>query len=387
MKPGSVAIAGIGATEIYRRGRSSPRTLTELLGEAILAALRDAGLTVKDVDGFAYFAGGFDTGLLMEMLGIEDVTFSASITGTGGGSAGCIGLAATAITAGEASTIICVGANQQTQTRFGSITAGSAATAESAFFDTAGLVGPGQIFALLACRHMHLFGTTRDDFASVALTARDNAQRNPGALMTEALTRDDYFAAPMLADPHCLFDFCLESDGAIAAVVVATERARDLAQQPVTIQAAAHGGARDWGRSMYWLNMPDEDFASSGHASIARHLYARAGLEPRDVDVALIYDHFTSQVIMQLEDYGFCDKGEGGPFVTSGAIAMAGSLPVNPDGGQLSGGFVWGMTHIREAVQQLRGTAQNQVNGAEIALVTGGPSVTPISGLLLARGA
>jgi acetyl-CoA acetyltransferase len=233
---------------------------------------------------------------------------------------------------------------------------------------------------------MHLYGTTRDQFADVALAFRRNAQANPEALIRKPLTRGDYFNAPMLADPHCLFDFCLESDGAIAVVVTSAERARDLKQRPAYVLASAHGGGRDWGRSIYWMNMPDETFASSGHAPVARRLYETAGVGPQDIDVAQIYDHFTSQVIMQLEDYGFCGKGEGGPFVASGAIAFeGGSIPVNTDGGQLSAGYVWGMTHIREAVAQIRGNAVNQVAGAELALVTGGPSVVPVSSLILRR--
>ena len=200
------------------------------------------------------------------------------------------------------------------------------------------------------------------------------------------LSLAQYLNAPMIADPHCLYDFCLESDGAVAAVVTSAERARDLARTPVSVLAAVHGGARDWGRSIYWMNMPDGVFATSGHASIARHLYARAGVRPSEIDVAQIYDHFSSQVIMQLEDYGFCARGEGGPFAASGAIAVDGGLPINTDGGQLSCGFIWGMTHVREAVQQLRHSATNQIADAELALVTGGPSSLPVSGLILGRG-
>jgi len=167
-------------------------------------------------------------------------------------------------------------------------------------------------------------------------------------------------------------------------IVTSAERARDLRQKPVRVLAGHHGGSRDWGRSIYWMNMPDESFASSGHAAVAKRLYAAAGVEPKDIDTAQIYDHFTSQVIMQLEDYGFCAKGEGGAFVRSGAIRLkGGSLPVNTDGGQLSCGYVWGMTHVREAVEQLRGTAVNQVPDARLALVTGGPSIIPVSGLIL----
>jgi acetyl-CoA acetyltransferase len=380
------AIVGVGATPYYKRGQSAPQTLDELVCKSILAALDDAGLGVSDVDGFAYFAGGFETGMLMETLGIPEVRFSASLTGTGGGSAGAVGLAAAAIVSGMADVVVCVGANQQGAQRFGSITSRYDATPENAFFSAAGLVGPGHMFALLARRHMHLYGTTRDHYADVAITIRNNAMTNPNALMRKALTREDYFKAPMLADPHCLYDFCLECDGAIAVIVTSVERARDLRQPPVRVLASTHGGTRDWGRSIYWMNMPDETFASSGHAAIARNLYAMAEVGPDDIDVAQIYDHFSSQVIMQLEDYGFCPKGAGGPFVSSGATALSGGkIPINTDGGQLSCGYVWGMTHVREAVEQIRGVAVNQVAGAELALVTGGPSSLPVSGLILGK--
>lgn len=378
------AIVGVGATPYYKRGQSAPQTLHELVGKSILAALDDAGLTVKDVDGFAYFAGGFDSGLLMETLGIPEIRFSASLTGTGGGSAGAVGLAAAAIVSGQAETVVVVGGNQQAQQRYGSITSSYESTAYSSFFSAAGLVGPGHMFALLARRHMHLYGSTREHYAEVAMTLRRHALNNPEALMKKPLTREDYAAAPMIADPHCLFDFCLESDGAIAVIVTRAERARDLRRKPAIVRACAQGGSRDWGRSIYWMNMPDESFASSGHAPVAKRLYEMAGVTAADIDTAQIYDHFTSQVIMQLEDYGFCAKGEGGAFVASGALSIdGGALPTNTDGGQLSCGYIWGMTHIREAVAQIRGNSVNQVADAELVLVTGGPSVVPVSGLIL----
>ena len=380
------AIVGIGATPYYKRGQSRPQTLNELVGKAVFAALDDAGLGITDVDGLAYFAGGFDTPMLMEILGIPEIRYTASLTGTGGGSAGAIGLAASAVVSGMADVVVCVGGMQQDVQRYGTYALGYAPDPESAFFHSAGLVGPGHMFALLARRHMHEFGTTREQFAEVALSNRINAMSNPEAVIRKPLTLDDYLAAPMLSDPHCLYDFCLETDGAVAVVVTSAERAKDLAQPPVTIRACEHGGARDWGRALYWMNMPDELFASSGHQSIAQRLYQAADVTPDDIDVAQFYDHFTSQVIMQLEDYGFCERGEGGPFVQSGAIRLdGGSIPINTDGGQLSAGYVWGMTQVREAVQQLRGTAVNQVPDATMALVTGGPSSLPVSGLILER--
>lgn len=380
------AIVGVGATPYYKRGASRPQTLDELVGKAVLAALDDAGLGLTDVDGFAYFAGGFDTPMLMEMLGIPEIRYTASLTGTGGGSAGAVGLAASAVVSGMAEVVVVVGGMQQDVQRYGTFSLGYEADSETAFFHSAGLIGPGHMFALLARRHMYEFGTRREQFAEVALSNRANAMTNPEAYLRKPLTLDDYMAAPMLADPHCLFDFCLENDGAVAVVVTSAQRARDLAQPPVTIRACEHGGSRDWGRALYWMNMSDELFASSGHRSVAQRLYTAADVTPADIDVAQIYDHFTSQVIMQLEDYGFCGRGEGGPFVESGAIRLdGGGIPINTDGGQLSCGYVWGMTHVREAVHQLRGTAVNQVPDAELALVTGGPSSLPVSGLILGR--
>lgn len=378
------AIAGIGATPFYKRGRSAPQTMPELAGKAIIAAIEDAGLALADIDGFAYYAGGFDTPYLMETLGIPEVRFSAAVTGTGGGSAGAIGLASAAIVAGLAKVVVVVGGNQQGELRFGAYTQSYPDVPENAFFGSAGLIGPGHMFALLARRHMHRYGTTREHFAEVAISGRLNALNHLDALMKKPLTRDDYFAAPLIADPLCLYDFCLESDGAIAAVVVSAEHARDLRRKPVVIHGATQGGEQGWGRSLYWMNMPEDDFLTSGHRSVARDLYRQSGLSPADIDTAQIYDHFTPMVIAQLEDYGFCAAGEGGPFVASGAIRFdGGSLPVNTDGGQLSGAYVWGMTHIREAVAQIRGDAVNQVKDAKFALVTGGPSSVPMSGLIL----
>lgn len=378
------AIVGVGSTPYYKRGRSAPQTLPELVGKAVIAAVADTGLAMKDVDGITSYSGGFDTPYLMETLGIPEVRFTSILTGSGGGSAGAVGLASAAIVAGLADVVVVVGGVQQGVQRFGSVTQSYDSLPENAFYESAGLIGPGHMFALLARRHMHRYGTTREHFAEVAISTRLNAIGHPDAIIRKPLTRDDYFAAPMISDPLCLFDFCLESDGAIAVVVTSTERARDLRQKPVVVHGSTQGGESGWGRSLYWMNMPEDQFLTSGHRSVARDLWRQSGLTPADIDTAQIYDHFTPQVIAQLEDYGFCGPGEGGPFVASGAIRYeGGSLPVNTDGGQLSGGYIWGMSHIREAVAQIRGNAVNQVKDAKLALVTGGPSSIPMSGLIL----
>jgi acetyl-CoA acetyltransferase len=391
MTAGDVAIVGVGATPYYRRSESLPRTTTELAGAAIIAACEDAGLDVTALDGFAYYAGAtagyggtLDTATFMETLGIPEVTFTAALTTGGGGSAGAIGLARAALVAGDATYVVTVMALQQAKQRLGSVYGAMASDPMNSFLQPSGLYGPGQLMSTLTRRHMHDYGTRREAFAEIAISQRLNAANRPKALKRDPITLADYFAARMIAEPLCLFDFCLETDGAVAVVTTTAERAKDLKRKPVPVIAAAHGGHKDWGRGFAWMGMPAETFASSGHAAVAKRLYNRAGVGPADIDVALIYDHFTPMVVMQLEDYGFCGKGEGGAFVESGAIRYdGGSLPVNTHGGQLSEAYIIGMTHIVEGVEQMRGTAINQVGGAELALVTGGPATIPVSGLIL----
>jgi acetyl-CoA acetyltransferase len=190
----------------------------------------------------------------------------------------------------------------------------------------------------------------------------------------------------MVAEPLCVLDYCLENDGAVACITTSLERARDLRQPPVRLIASAHGGAGRWGNAFNWLQMPDDYFASSGAREVARRLFDMAGCSVNDIDVALLYDHFSPAVIMQLEDFGFCGIGEGGPFVEAGNIGWpSGSIPVNTHGGQLSEAYVIGMTHVYEAVEQVRATAINQVANAELALVTGGTALLPTSALVLGR--
>jgi acetyl-CoA acetyltransferase len=390
-----VAIVGVGATPYYRRGQSWPRTINQLAGEAILAACEDAGLSVKDIDGFAYYSGAgagytdkMDTAEFMETLGIPEVTFTAALTSGGGGAAGSIGLARAAIVAGDANVVVTVMALQQAKQRLGSVFAAAAPNPINSFLQPSGLSGPGHLMSVLTRRHMHDYGTRREAFAEIAISQRENAANRPKAILRDPITLDDYFNARMIADPLCLLDFCLETDGAIAVITTSVDRAKDLKQKPVPVVAAAHGGTREWGRAFGWMGMPGENFASSGHAPIAKHLFRRAGVTPADIDVALLYDHFSPMVVMQLEDYGFCAKGEGGAFVESGAIRYkGGSIPVNTHGGQLSEAYIIGMTHIKEGVEQMRGTAINQVPDAQLALCTGGPAHLPVSGLILGRAA
>jgi len=388
------AIVGIGATPYYKRGASLPQTKIELACKAILAACEDAGLSVTDVDGFAYYSGGFDTSLIAQTLGIPEIKFTATLTGGGGGSAGSVGLAASAVVSGHAEVVVSLMTLQQVPSnRFGAAfatkgTGGYArpTTPENDFVAPTGLFAPGQMFSLLAKRHMHLYGTRREAFAESALSQRQNAATRPTARFRDPITLEDYFNARMVSDPLCLYDYTQENDGAVAVITTSAERARDLRKPPVYVVASAHGAHGRWGQAITWMGMPDEYFASSGHRPVAKAVYERAGVTPADIDVALLYDHFTPMVLMQLEDYGFCPIGEGGRFVEDGNIRWkTGSIPVNTHGGNLSEAYIIGMTHVKEAVEQLRGEAVNQVEDAELALVTGGPAPMPTSALILRR--
>src|SRR5262245_53917780 len=229
------AVVGGGATPYYKRGRSVPQTPMELAGKAVLAALADAGLTVDDLDGFALYSMGFDTSLFAQWLGVPDVRFTAMLTGGGGGAAGSVGLAAAAVASGLADCVVSVMTLQQASNRFGasfaprgsgpSATYSAPPSPEGNFVQPSGLMAPGQMFAVLAQRHMHLYGTTREHLCEVALSTRANAVRRPTSLMKEPLTRDEYFSARMISDPLCLYDFCLECDGAVAVVTTSAERA------------------------------------------------------------------------------------------------------------------------------------------------------------------
>ncbi len=248
-----------------------------------------------------------------------------------------------------------------------------------------GVIAPGHGFSLLAQRHMHLYGTTREHLAAVCITQRANALNRPKALQRTPLTLEDYMSARMISDPLCLFDYTMETDGAVAVVTTSADRARDLRHPPAYIMSTAAGGEGRWSGPTGTTSMPDDLYPSAGAAHSARRLYEQAGIGPDDVDVALLYDHFSPTVLMQLEDYGFCGRGESGPFVAEGNTKIGGKIPVNTHGGHLSEAYIIGMTHLVEAVEQVRGTAINQVAGCEIALATGGPSVIPTSSILLRK--
>jgi acetyl-CoA acetyltransferase len=198
------------------------------------------------------------------------------------------------------------------------------------------------------------------------------------------LTMDDYLGSRMISSPLRLFDFCLETDGACAVIVTSAERASDLRQPPALVRAVAQATLPNPQPGMMFPALAREDITTLPAAAVATELYRRAGLGPADIDVAQLYDCFSITVLLQLEDWGFCAKGEGGPFVASGAIDLDGSIPINTAGGHLSEGYLHGLNHVLEGVRQIRGTSTSQVPGAETCLVTATP-LPPGSGLILRR--
>jgi acetyl-CoA acetyltransferase len=244
-----------------------------------------------------------------------------------------------------------------------------------------GLATAASFVAVMIRRYMHQYGATRQDFANVAIAARKHAAVNPAAFFYgKELTLDDYLGSRTISDPLHLYDCCMESDGAVALVVTSAERARDLKTKPVMVRAAAQGAARGNIPLMGFYGndiIPFEDTRI-----VSEQLYAMGGLSAKDMDAAIIYDHFGPTILPALEASGFCNRGEAKDFIRDGNIEIGGGLPVNTHGGQVGEAYIHGMNGIAEAVRQVRGSAINQVVGLENILVTSGGGV-PTSGLIL----
>jgi acetyl-CoA acetyltransferase len=400
-------LVGVGETRYTRWGKIGEVTEHALACEAIQRAVADAGLSMGDVDGLASFAEDRNEAVFLAAeLGLPALRFGNMVWMPGGGG-GCaaVGNAAMAVETGQAEVVVVYRALCQGQFfRFGNPVvaesgppaepppptvqqANSPMLASMGFAMPYGLLMAAAAYALPTRRHMHLYGTTSEQLGHIAVTFREHASRNPRAVMGgRPMTLADHQASPMIADPHRLFDCCLESDGACAVVVTTAERARDLAKPPIAILASEQGAPRGYAFGPFTnANIADDLYATGGCEEMAGRLYGKAGLGPADVDVAQIYDHFTGCVLMQLEDFGFCKRGEGGPFVASGALAWKrGSLPTNTHGGSLSEAYIHGLNHVVEGVRALRGESTSPVDGAEVCLVTSAACV-PSSALLLGR--
>lgn len=369
----AACIVGIGETAVCRKPGSGLNVIALQL-RAITAALEDAGLKGGDIDGIMPFMKHGSAEVFAANIGCNNLRFNAQLHIGGAAPVAALKLAAMAVATGGANYVLVpagwnaysvpvrqlTGAGDAYETPDGGISRD--------YYLPFGLTAPPQWYALMARRHMHMYGTCPEQLGEVALAMRKHAQLNPAALMCGIpLTMSEYLASPMIADPYRMFDCCLETDGAAAYIVTTADRARDLRQRPVHIMAAS-------------TSQPDpaddfinrRDFHRIGLTMAAPEAFAAAAVAPTDVDFAQIYDCFTFEVIQQLEEAGFCKRGEGGAFVEAGAIEIGGRLPVNTHGGLLSHAHLLGMGHIVEAVRQLRGgLGARQVRDAELGVVTG----------------
>jgi acetyl-CoA acetyltransferase len=365
------AIVGAAAS---RLGKAPGVSAIGLLEEAMAGALADAGLTTSDVDGL--LVRGPDEiysfhQVVGERLGI-DARFSTTLANGGASQAMGVALAAMAIDSGLASCVI-VGYGRDNWSRVHATRETHLASSGrprhmygAEFGPELGYYGAVAAHAFGATRHMHEYGTTRDQFGAIAVAFRDHALRNPVAVMKKKLTLEDYRAGRMIVAPFGLYDCSLQTDAAGAVVVTSAERARDLRRRPVLIKGfGTHNNLSGW--------FNKDNLTHTGAIEAGKTAYAMAGVGPEDIDFAQIYDCFTYMVLVQLEDYGFCKKGEGGAFAASGALALDGALPTNTSGGQLSEAHAEGMLQIVEGVHQLQGGygTDRQVPGAEIGLVSG----------------
>jgi len=385
------AIAGIGETAYTKRSGMSELALAVT---ACANALEDAGIRASDVDGIV--RNDFDLvthNELADALGIPNLTYWG-ISGAGGSAAPAqVAQAVAAIESGQASTVLVFralngrsGADRYSQTRRatdGPPEVGGGSTYDE-YFLPYGLAAAGQAYSMVARRHMIEYGTTSEQLAAIALACRERANANPRAQMHERkMTMADYEAARMISDPLRLFDYCLETDGACAVVVTSAERARDGRRGAALIRAVSMAtGPAPKGGVLFPILFRDS-YTTFPSAAVAETLYRRAGVGPGEIGVAQIYDCFTITALIQLEDYGFCVKGEGGPFAASGALRLEGRLPINTGGGHLSEGYIHGLNHVVEGVRQIRGESTSQAPDSELCLVTGGSP--PASSALILR--
>ncbi len=368
------AIVGIGQTEF---SKSAGRSETQLAAEAIVAALRDAGLGPADVDGLvSYTIDPVEETELVRTLGVPEVHWSSRVPYGGGGSQGVLLHAASAVVSGAADVVVAYRAvKARSGPRFGRAeVAGRATSSHSGSTSMQwcapyGVLTPGSWISLNAVRYMHAFGVSNEDFGRAVVQLRAYAANNPNAhFYGRPIALEDHQASRWIAEPALrLFDCCQETDGAVALVVCSAERSADTTE-PVLIAAA--GGAGMFEEEIASNHYRGDLSVMDGCVALASRLFGQSGVERRDIDVAMIYDAFTPVLFMQLEALGFCGFGEAKDFVAEGHLGPGGALPCNTNGGLIGEGYIHGLNLTIEAVRQLRGGSCNQVPGATTALVS-----------------
>jgi acetyl-CoA acetyltransferase len=379
-----VAICGIGATEF---SKDSGRSELQLAIEAISAAVQDAGLRNDDIRGLSSFTqeGNPET-MIARGLGISELTFFSRTAYGGGAACGTVMHAAMAVASGAADVVVCFRAfNERSGLRFGKDQGRAPVEVTEkwmrGWYRPFGLMTAAARHAITARRYMHESGATSEDFGRVSVVARKHAATNPKAWFYERpITLADHQASRWIAEPLHLLDCCQESDGGVAVILTTLDRARDLPTTPVVIRGASQGlsGGQEGSTSYY---NPEIDYLYDS-AVAAREVWEMSRLRPSDIQTAILYDHFTPFVLMQLEAFGFCERREGHHFVADGRIELGGELPVNPHGGLLGEAYIHQMNGIAEAVRQVRGSSVNQVPNVEHVLVSSGV-VVPTGALIL----
>lgn len=358
------SIVGLGITEM---GKIYGKTSIDFAAEAIRLALDDAGMNAGEIDGLLINSGVTgELGIGLEKsLGLKDLKLLNHMNSYGSTAGAMIQFAIMACETGMANSIACVFADSPLvpASSVGSSYASAGNTTGLDSINGAyGLFGAIPYYAMSARRHMELYGTTSDQLGAIAVSQRKWALKNPRSQMKKPMTIEDYHASRMVADPFHLFDCCLVSNGGVAVIVTTAERAKNLKQKPVNVLGWGQGHPGD--RS-------DKD-VRTGAVESGKTAMRMAGVKPEDIDICEIYDCFTYTVLVTLEDYGFCEKGEGGAFVADGRLGPNGSLPTNTGGGQLSSYYMWGMTPLSEAIIQARGQGgERQVEKNDLILVSG----------------
>jgi len=366
-----VAIVGIGHLPF---SKDIGRPISDTAIEAIQMAIDDAGLENEDVDGMSMFEMEHTHEVTIARgLGVNGLRWWDKISYGGGASAATIMHAAAAIVTGLAEVVVCHRArNRGSKTARPWAQERELVTDDKALHVPWGLIRPVDVIGMWAHRHMHQYGTTREQLGNVAIAARKHANRNPYAMMRDKpLDMKTYLDGRVIGYPLTLYDCCLETDGALACVVTSVERARDLKQKPALVHSVAQASGPN---PVHLANYNTPDLQTTA-VPCAELLWKRSELKPKDMDCAQIYDAFTPLVILGLEDYGFCKRGEGGPFTEGGRIELGGELPLLTSGGGLSEAYTHGFNLIVEAVRQVRGTSTAQVEGCKNVLVTGASGV------------
>ncbi|KQX95838.1 thiolase C-terminal domain-containing protein [Variovorax sp. Root473] len=380
---GRVAVVGIGETPYYKHGQS-PDAEFKLALKAILAACGDAGMDPRQIDGFASYSDDrSDATRLAAALGLRQLR-SATMQWGGGGGGCCAAVAngAAAIVSGQADCVVVFRSLAQGQYgRFGQTGGIATVSGEKSYLMPYGVLSPPQRFAMRVRRFMHEHGVRQEAMRAIALASYHHAQANPRAVMHgRPLDAQGYDASRWIAEPFHLYDCCMENDGAAAIVLMDAERARDFAQKPVYLLGAASGSGPRFGTHAH--NSPA--YASANFGTVAPDLYRMAGVGPQDVGVVQSYENFTGGVLMALVEHGFFAPEEANEFLTlENLLAPSGRLPLNTSGGNLAECYMHGFELVLEAVRQVRGISTSQAARSDVALVVGGPMVSPVSDLLL----